>query len=165
MDYHKIEECLLGRVPHSVITDICDLEGVPGWLRIITVYPGLSVWIELLPAHAYLDGSWRDTSGLRYIAEYQELGALVADLEQYTGRRIGSWVNYNDNAYEPRFADELDPAANAEMVHHAVRERSFPLPRGAVYRQGDLYWRHIERYGEFRPDKLEEEEQQDGRDE
>lgn len=39
-----------------------------------------------------------------------------------------------------------------------MRDRALPLPGGAAYRQASIYWRHIELYGEYRPDMLGVEE-------
>lgn len=54
----------------------------------------------------------------------------------------------------------LRDGADANLAHleGAVRKRQIPLPIGARFLNLTMPWRHLERYGEYRPDKIEEEQ-------
>lgn len=49
---------------------------------------------------------------------------------------------------------ELDPAANMKYLEDLVRERRVKLPTGGRFEIAGIYWRHIEIFGEYRPDRL-----------
>lgn len=39
-----------------------------------------------------------------------------------------------------------------------MRARTMPLPPNGHFQIGTIYWRHVQRWGEYRPDMLEEEQ-------
>jgi hypothetical protein len=73
-------------------------------------------------------------------------------------RPIAAWTNFTRDPHEPRLLREPDVDANLAHLEILVRKRQIPLPTGARFLNMALPWSHLERYGEFRPDKIDEEQ-------
>jgi hypothetical protein len=58
----------------------------------------------------------------------------------------------------PTILDELTPPENQRYLEDLIRRGALPLPSEGNYRLGGIYWRHIAKYGAFRPDRLFEEQ-------
>ncbi len=156
MNEDQLRAIILSRLGHSVTVDARELAEAPGWLRTVTILAPRDVCIEYMPVEAYLRHD--DEAGLRYSAQYPSLGELIADIEAYLGRPVADWGEVAPDTLRPSREGEPDPEANMRYLERAVRERALPLPGGAAYRQGSIYWRHVELYGEYRPDMLGVEE-------
>jgi hypothetical protein len=155
MDLGEIERYIHASVAHSITVDVCDWTPAPGYVRTVTLHRNNRVTIEFQRAHEYLNRDW-EGSGLRYVGQYADLDALVHYLQEFFGRPVGEWRNYTAQPFTPGVLDELDPASNMAYFENAVRCRLMRLPGGGAFTPAGVYWRHIQEYGVFRPDKLAE---------
>jgi len=112
--------------------------------------------MEFQPTLEYVSGDF-EGGGLKYVAAYDHLEAAVADLEDFLGKPVNEWKNFTANPYEPRVVEAPNPAGNQEFFEDRVRTRDIALPKRGRYDLAGIHWRHIELYGEYRPDKLGEE--------
>lgn len=156
MDLSEIARYLNVGLAHSVTIDVREIEAAPGVLRVVTIRRGNSVTIEYEPALEYVTGDF-EGGGLKYVASYDTLEDAVRDLEEYLGTPVEGWRNFTRNPYEPTIVEQPDALKNQQFFEAQVRARSIALPRRARYDIAGIHWRHIERYGEYRPDKLLEE--------
>jgi hypothetical protein len=70
---------------------------------------------------------------------------------------MNSWPTFTLHPYAPAMVEEPDPAKNIKYFESLVREERATLPLGGRFRLAGIYWRHIELFGEYRPDRLGEE--------
>lgn len=156
MDLDELRRYLDVSLWHSVVVDVRELPEAPGFLRTVTVRQGYRVTIVYEKCSEYIDGTGE--GWIKYIGKYNALEVLVEDLAQYIGKPIAEWQNYTRDPYEPKVLDEPDHAANMNYFEDMVRSRRMALPPRGDFKHAYVEWRHIERYGEFRQDKLAEEQ-------
>jgi len=159
MDKNEIERYLDVSLGHSIIVDVSIVDGAPGFLRTVTIHQGNSVTIEFEKARSYLEcnseGAW-----LKYIAQYRDLDELTKDLEEFLGKPVRMWSNFTAEPYTLAVQEEPDPAAVKKFFEDAVRQNAISLPCRVEYKIASPYWRHIAKYGEFREDKIWEEQEE-----
>jgi hypothetical protein len=157
MDLAEINRYLYASVAHSITVDVIELDEAPGTLRTITIRRDNSVTIEFPPATEYATSDF-EGGGLKYRATYDAMEDAVSDLESFLGKPLEKWRNFTEHPYEPRVLQAPDPKGNIAFFENLVRTDSVPLPTGAQYRLTGIHWRHVKRYGMYRPDKLDEEQ-------
>jgi hypothetical protein len=160
MDKAQIEQYLNVGRGHSVVIDARELEDVPGNMRKVTIHRGNRVTIEYDKARAYAEGD-SEGGGLKYVAEYPEMDVLLADLEEYLGSMIEEWSNFTESPLVPTTLDDPDPVKSLRYFEDLVRRSAVPLPQRGTYELAGVYWRHIAKYGEYREDKLLEEQEEE----
>jgi hypothetical protein len=157
MDQDEVQRYLDTSIAHSVTIDVREIAEAPGHLRTITIHAGIQVTIEFQKCSEYIEGDW-EGGGLKYVGQYDALEEAVRDLEGYLATPIGKWRNYTRERYEPLMVTEADSTENLAYFENQVRQRSIPLPEHGGFVLAGIHWRHIQRYGEYRPDKLLEEQ-------
>lgn len=157
MDRQELERYLHISRSHSVVIDVTEVVGAPGILKIVTVHQGNSVSIEFEKARAYVEGDM-EGGGLKYVARYPDMDVLIQDLEEYLDRPLEECRNFTAEPLVPPVLDEPDPVRNMEYLEGLVRQQLVRLPRRGQYQLAGVYWRHIAKYGTYRPDKLLEEQ-------
>jgi hypothetical protein len=160
MDREQIERYLNGGRGHSVVVDARDVEGAPGNVRTVTIHRGNRVTIEYDKASAYVAGDC-ENGGLKYVAEYPDLDELLADLEAFLGAKVQRWGNFTKSPLAPTVLDDPEPEKSLRYFEDLVRRRGVPLPTRGNYELAGVYWRHIAKYGEYREDKLLEEQDEE----
>jgi hypothetical protein len=70
---------------------------------------------------------------------------------------MSSWRNFTFHPCAPVVVDEIDSTKNIEYFESLVRDKGATLPLRGRFRVAGIYWRHIELFGEYRPDRLGEE--------
>jgi len=159
MDKNEIERHLDVSPAHSIIVDVAVVDGAPRFLRTVTIHQGNSVTIEFEKARGYFGGN-SEGGWLKYIAQYHDLDELTQDLEEFLGKPVMRWSNFTAEPYSPVVQEDPDPAASLKFFEDAVRHDAIKLPRRAKYQIASPYWRHIVKYGEFREDKIWEEQEE-----
>jgi hypothetical protein len=162
MEDREIERYLYASMAHSITVDVQELPDAPGNLRTVTIHQDHHVTIEYQTCRQYAHPDWEnhlDWEGglLKYIGQYDSLEDVIRDLENFLGKPWREWTNFTTMPYEPRILDDPDPTANLRYFEGLVRERNVKLPAYGRFRFADIYWRHIELFGEYRPDRLDEE--------
>jgi hypothetical protein len=157
MDRSELKQYLDVAAGHSVVVDVREVPGLPGIVRTITVHRDQSVTIEYDRARAYVEGEI-EGYGPKLIAKYDALDALVEDLAGFLSMPIEQWRNYSKERFEPAVLDDPDPAQTMTAFEDMVRTRSIPLPEKGRYEFASPYWRHILKYGQYRPDMVFEEQ-------
>ena len=152
----EIERLLNVSLAHSVVVDVREIIEAPGHLRTVTIHRGNDVTIEFERCVDYVHGTG-EGAGLKYVGHYDTLDELVRAIEAYLGKPVAEWSNYTATLYEPNLIGELDPTANLNHFEDLVRHRGIGLPPGGGFELAGIYWRHIDLYGEYRPDRLGEE--------
>jgi hypothetical protein len=84
------------------------------------------------------------------------------DLEDFLGETIATWRNYTAEPLIPSTPDGPGQVAR-QYFEDLVRRAAVELPRKGGFRLANAYWRHISKYGEFREDKIFEEQEEDFR--
>jgi hypothetical protein len=158
MDHDEIQRYLDVSSAHSVTVDVQEVSEAPGNLRTITIHRDIRVAIEFQKCSEYASADW-EGGGLKYVGKYSALLDAVLSLEEFLGRAVREWVNFTREPYEPAVLEEPDPAANLAYFERLVRENNMVLPRGGGFQLAGIYWRHVQRYGTYRPDKLLEEQE------
>jgi hypothetical protein len=157
MENDELERYLNVGRHHSVVVDVREFPEMAGIVRVVTVGQGNEVTIEYDLSRAYVEGDI-EGSGPRYMASYQTLEMLIDDLSDFLGKSPQSWRNYTNEPFVPTLLDVPDASAAWKHLEQLVRTNAVPLPRKSTYEQASIYWRHIAKYGVYRPDKLLEEE-------
>ncbi len=153
----EIERLLNVSLVHSVEVDVREVNEAPGNLRTVTIYED-HVTIEFETCVDYVHGTG-EGYGLKYTGQYETFDECIRSLEDYLGKRMSEWSNYTETPYEPKILDQPDPAANQRYFEGLVRDRKMRLPTGGDFHLAGIYWRHLELFGEYRPDRLEEEQE------
>ena len=156
MDKAEIERYLFAGVRHSVVVDARELPAVPGVIRTLTIHRGNRVTLEFDSTPNYLTGD-SEGWGPKYVARYLSLDVIIGDLEEFLGHSIAAWKNRSADPLTPSHTDGPGTAAGP-FLEDLVRRNAVELPRRATYALANIYWRHISKYGEYREDKLEEEQ-------
>jgi hypothetical protein len=138
--------------------DVRELATAPGVVRTTTIHRGNGVTIEFDRSRAYFEGDIEGW-GPKYIATYASLDDLVSDLEDFLGEKIVAWKNYTAEPLVPSTLDEPGPSAQ-EHFEDLVRRAAVELPRMGSFHIANTYWRHVGQYGEFREDKVFEEQEE-----
>jgi hypothetical protein len=159
MTKEELERGLSVGRAHSVVVDVREVQEAPGNVRTVTVHRGNRVTIEYDKTRAYIEGNY-EGGGLKYVAQYVDLDDVVTDLEEYLGAKIPQWINYTESRFLPGVADDPDPVKSLGYFEDLVRQESVALPRRAKYEIAGVYWRHIAKYGQYREDKLLEEQEE-----
>ena len=143
---------------HCVDVDVQEVKEAPGYIRKVTIYPdGLhqdySVSIAYEHSKIYIE---QDIEGaeLKYVAQYPNQETLLEDLEDFLGKPIDQWTNYTLAPIVPVTLEPPSPQESLAYLESIVRNGSVPLPRFANYEIASLYFQHIKQYGEFRPDLM-----------
>jgi hypothetical protein len=157
MDYDEIRRYLDVSLAHSISIDVRDVLEAPGNVRTVTIHRDARVTIEFQKSTEYSGGDY-EGSGLKYVGKYDSVDDAVRGLEKYLARPMHEWRNYTRDRYDPVVKHESPPAENLAYFEGLVRERKMPLPEGGNFQLAGIYWRHIQRYGEYRQDKLIEEQ-------
>lgn len=157
MDHDELRRYLDVSLAHSAVVDVREIPEAPGYLRTITVHNDYGVTIEFETCLQYVQGDW-EGGILKYIGRYDTLEDVINDLEQYLGKPITAWQNYTRDPYEPKKLDEPDYESCKKYFEELVRSRRMDLPPRGDFRHAYAEWRHIEQYGEFRPDMIFEEQ-------
>lgn len=117
-----------------VIVDCVMVDGCPGHVRTVTLYPDHRVNVEL--------EVWgMDEGGLYFWAQFPDREAAVAYLEGYLGRAFTSWRSCTD-VYPPR------PVVDSHDAHRilirALSEQRVSLPEPSLFclSNGD-WWRQF----------------------
>ncbi|MDQ3031640.1 MAG: hypothetical protein M3Y87_04425 [Myxococcota bacterium] len=113
--------------------------------------------IEYPSAAEYISGDF-EGDGLRFIGKYGNRDDAIRDVEEFLGRDIRGWRNYDEQPHTPTAVIET-PFSDDSVAYfeRLVRQRSVTLPRSAEFSVGGIYWEHIALWGEFREDRLGEE--------
>ena len=135
---------------HSVVVHVQEIEEAPGNVRIITIHRGNEVTIEFQICRTYLEDPME--KGAVFAAKYESMDELIADLEKYLGLKIAKWSNFTREPFIPQILDEPDPDKNDKWFHEVVRNKKLKLPSRRKYKPTSIYWQHIVKYGEFKPD-------------
>lgn len=143
-----------------MIVDVREVAGVAGYLRTVTIHRGNRVTIEFQLVTEYLSGDM-EGGGLKYISAYDELPEAVRDLEDFLNAPISAWRNFTRQPLEVLPAEAESAPPENEYFENLVRANGVQLPRAGHYRIAGIYWRHIARYGQYREDKLLEEQEED----
>jgi hypothetical protein len=158
MQFDELERYLAVAMGHSVTVDVRRCPGIPGVVRTTTVHRGNRVTIEHEVASIYASGE-PEGFGPKYVGEYDTLGELVERLERFFDRRISAWRNHSMEPFgEDEIEDGFDHVAAQRRFEDLVRARAIELPVGGDFRIADIHYRHIAKYGEYRDDKVFEEE-------
>ena len=158
MQIDELERHLAVGGGHSVTVDVRRCLGVPGVVRVVTVFRGNRVSIVHDTAALYATGE-NEEWGPKYVGRYETIEKLVACLERYFDRPISDWRNYAMNPFtEEEVEAGFDPAAALHSFEELVRAKQVALPPDADFRIMNTHWRHIAKYGEYRKDKLFEEQ-------
>lgn len=169
MDFKEIERYILAGASHSVCVHAVEVDEAPGCLRTITIHRAddairggmvTPVTIEFEDCEAYVDQDF-EGGGLKYCGVYPSLEKAVDDLEEFLGMPVSQWHNFTREPLEPRFATQSNWEANLAYFEDLVRSNAVELPKGAGYRIQGAHWRHIAKYGRFRPDKVFEEQEEE----
>jgi len=158
MQRADIERYLHARLGHSVIVDVREVEDAPGNVRTVTIHRDYKVTIEYETSKSYAEGE-SEGGGLKYIGQYLSLDDLIVDLEEYLEAKMQQWRNFTSEPLSPASLDDPDSVKSQQYFEDLVRRRAVPLPRGVSYKLAGVYWRHISKYGEYRQDKLLEEQE------
>lgn len=156
MDKAEIERYLFAGRGHSVVVDAREVTAAPGVIRTLTVHRGNRVTLEFDSTPNYITGDIEGW-GPKYVARYLSLNAIIDDLEEFLGHSVAAWTNRTAEPLTPSYTDAPDTAAQ-QYLEDLVRRHAVELPRRATYALANIYWRHISKYGEYREDKLEEEQ-------
>lgn len=156
MDANEVRRYLDVSLGHAIVVDVQEVVDAPGNLRTITIHRGNGVTIEFQSCADYVQGN-DEGGGLKYVGEYGTLDELILDLEAYLGKAVTDWSNYTLNPYEPKMVDDAEPAATLKHFEDLVRRRLTALPAHGGFELAGIYWRHIDLFGEYRPDLLGEE--------
>jgi hypothetical protein len=159
MDRAEIERHLHAGRGHSVVVDAREVDEAPGNVRLVTIHRGNRVSIEYDQARAYVEGDF-EGGGLKYVAQYGSLDELLSDLEDFLGAKVEAWTNYTAAPLVPKTLDDPDGLASRAMFEDLVRRSAVPLPPRGKYELAGIHWRHVARYGEYRPDKAFEEQEE-----
>jgi hypothetical protein len=157
MERDELQRYLDVSIAHSVTVDIEEVGEAPGCLRSITIHRDGRVTIEFQRCGEYLEGDF-EGGGLKYVGKYPSIDDAIADLENYLSRPLAAWRNYTCDPHNPLRVAEPDPEANTAYFEGLVRNGAMRLPHGGDFQLAGIYWRHIQRYGEYRRDKLQEEQ-------
>lgn len=141
----------------GVVVDVRPVEGAPGHVRTVTLHRALRVTIEYQRSREYVDND-SEGGGPKYTATYASLDELLRDLEHFLGTPMEAWQNFSSNPFVPPVLEDPDPGKSLGFFEELVRNARVPLPSGALFEPADLYFRHVAKYGRYRPDLLEEEE-------
>jgi hypothetical protein len=158
MNREEVRRYLDVSLAHSIVIDVREVGEAPGYLRSITIHRDYCVTIEFQKCSEYIEGDI-EGSGLKFVGEYDTLENAIGDLEEFVGQTVEKWVNYTEERYLPVIVVESEPAKNLEYFEHLVRINAIPLPERGRFQIAGIYWRHVRRYGEYRPDKLLEEQE------
>jgi hypothetical protein len=156
MNQDEITRYLDVSLVHSITIDVREVDEAPGWLRTVTIYDDYSVDIEFQKCSEYLSGEG-EGGWLKYVGNYENLENCVSDLVEFLGMPMSSWLNFTLHVYAPAVVEELDSTKNIEYFESLVRDKRATLPLHGRFRLAGIYWRHIELFGEYRPDRLGEE--------
>ncbi len=158
MRFDELERYLAVAMGHSVTVDVRRCPAASGVVRVTTVYQDNSVSIVHDTAALYATGE-NEEWGPKYVGRYETIEKLVACLERYFDRPISDWRNYAMNPFtEEEVEAGFDPAAALHSFEELVRAKQVALPPDADFRIMNTHWRHIAKYGEYRDDKVFEEE-------
>ena len=153
MDASEIERYLAVSRDHSIYVDVAEVVAAPGYVRTIRIDRGFRVTIEYEAIPAYTEGS-NESGWLSYTCAYENLEALLLDLESFLGRKVSDWRNYSAQPLRAVVVDGVDFERSHQCLMDLVRSRSVPLPPSGTYEISGPYWRHIAEYGEFRLDEV-----------
>lgn len=156
MNFEDIRRTINVGLHHSIEVDAREVAEAPGTLKTVTIHRPSSASIEFERCEDYARGEG-EGAGLKYVAQYSTLEDLVRDLEEYLESPMESWRNYSLQPLVPECLQEPDYDSNMKFFESLVRDKKMHLPPGASYELAGIYWRHIDMYGEYRPDKLGEE--------
>ncbi len=158
MRFDELERYLAVAMGHSVTVDVRRCPVAPGVVRITTIFRGNRVSIVHDNAALYATGE-NEEWGPKYVGTYETIDVLVACLERYFESPIAEWRNYAMNPFTDEEVEAgFDPAAALHSFEELVRAKQVELPTGANFRIANIHWRHIAKYGEYRKDKLFEEQ-------
>ncbi len=142
----------------GVTVEVRRCPGIPGVVRTTTLHRENSVTIEYEIASVYALGE-SEGFGPKYIGRYETFPELVERLEQYFDCPVAAWRNYSMSPFAEEEVEEgFDHATALRQLEDLVRARAVELPVGGGFRIADVHFRHIEKYGEFREDKICEEQ-------
>jgi hypothetical protein len=158
LEFEEIRRCLDVSVAHSVTIDVVEVSEAPGNLRAITIHSDNRVTIEFQRCAEYIVDDW-EGGGLKYVGRYDSLESAVQDLQLYLDKPVREWRNYTRERYEPVITAEADSSANWAYFENLVREGKMLLPEHGRFEIAGVHWRHVRRYGTYRPDKLLEEQE------
>lgn len=156
MDRDEVRRYLDVSLVHSIVIDVQEVPEAPGTLRSIMIHEDQDVTIEYQTCAEYVTGD-SEGGGLKYIGHYDAMDELVEDIEEYLGKPIEQWHNFTATPFEPEILSEPNPEQNLRYFEDLVRDRRLSLPRRGEFEVAGIHWRHIELFGEYRPDKLMEE--------
>jgi len=158
MDYEELKRYVEVSIAHSITVDVRAVPDAPGNVRTTTIHSDYRVTIEFQKCSEYVSGDF-EGGGLKYVGQYETLDDAVRALEKYLASPVRQWRNYTRERFEPVLLAEPDSAANLAYFERIVRERRISLPGRGRFRLAGVHWRHVERYGEYRGDKLIEEQE------
>jgi hypothetical protein len=155
MDVNELERVLRVAGGHSIIIDARLAVEAEGYVRLTQIHEDASVTIEFVRAADYSFGE--DDGALKLVGEFPDVRAAAACLERFLGKPIAAWRDFSASPLE--LADNM-PAADLPKLEELVKARAVPVPTDGRFYLAGIHWRHLERYGEYRHDKWEEEQQE-----
>jgi len=158
MEREELDRYLAAGASHSVVIDVRRIGDRSEWLRKVTLHDDGRVTIEYPSVSAYL----RDESEggfLTYRGEYASIGDAIRHLELYLKEPLEDWRNYTRQPVA--FAQDEDALLYPDHseLEEMVRRSAVHLPTGAAFDVVGLHWRHIAKFGVFRPDLVHEEQE------
>lgn len=155
MDKEELVRYLDASIAHSIVVDVRELDSVPGILRMVTIHRDLSVSIEYMPSSVYLEGS-PEGGVLKYMGTFESVDEAVNTLEVFLETPLDGWKNYTAEPYSPSIEPPVENAT--AILEELVRRKSIKLPAKGDFDYSSVYWRLIGKFGEYRPDKVLEEQ-------
>ena len=118
----------------AVCVDRSEVEGLPGYLRHVTLRAPGRIEVEFL---------WHtsDEGGPTFVADSEDLDESILSLEEYFGRAINEWENFSTTDRYPEV--EAGATRNSERLRSMVKDRLIPLPPHIMFSIRESYWRAL----------------------
>lgn len=155
MDVNELERVLQLARGHSITIDARLAVEAEGYVRLTQIHEDASVTIEFIRAAEYPLGD--DEGALKLVGEFPDVRTAAVCLERFLEKPIAAWRDFSSSPL--KLADNM-PAADRAKLEELVKARTVPVPIDVRFYLAGVYWRHLERYGEYRQDKWEEEQQE-----
>jgi hypothetical protein len=121
----------------SVCVDIKELPHYSGYVRTIVFYRNNRVCIEFYPLVFDVHGAIID-----YCCEFDSLKDAVDSIENFTGKLIEDWTNYNKKGEFPIYVDEQSSMNISQTSYKRLMkdacDRKVDLPQGSNFK---LNWK------------------------